>query len=194
MTSLSTYDATSMSEPTDAATLIQGTFERCCQAFCRYFTVRSGGDTHLVDDLMQELWLQARLKADDLRGANPEPWLWRIAQNLLREHWRKRGGSLAARVKADPALARSLAARLDTEEIPAETLARKDVQEQLLLALTELPAETQELLIEFYFEGRAHAELATALNISERAVEGRLYRARAALGDKLAHLERQEDL
>ncbi len=69
-----------------------------------------------------------------------------------------------------------------------EALARKEVQDQLLLALTGLSGDAQELLIGSYFEGRSHAELASMLNVSERAIEGRLYRARVALRDKLAHL------
>jgi len=182
-----------MSDSTENVTSIQSTFDRCGQAFCRYFTVRTGGDTHLVDDLMQRLWLRARLKCAGLRQDNPEPWLWRIAQNLLRQHWRDSGRSASERVKAAPELARTLARRFDAEDLPAETLARKEVQEQLLLALTALPGEAQELIVGFYFEGRSHAELAAMLGLGERAVEGRLYRARAALRDKLAHLEGQED-
>lgn len=188
MTSLSIYQTVSMTDPTEGAALIQQTFERCCQALCRYFAVRTRGDTHLVDDLMQQLWLQARLKSGELREDNAEPWLWRIAQNLLREHWRKQGRGATERIKADPVLARSFADRLDNEELPVEALARKEIQDQLLLALTELSSEAQELLIGSYFEDRSHAELASMLNVSERAIEGRLYRARVALRDKLARL------
>ena len=38
MTSLSIYQTVSMTAPTEGAILIQQTFERCCQALCRYFT------------------------------------------------------------------------------------------------------------------------------------------------------------
>lgn len=166
---------------------VEQAFEHCGQAFCRYFAVRVEGDTHLVDDLMQQLWLRGRLRAHEIRGSNPEPWLWRIAQNLLREHRRRLGRQNGPLV--DPGLARSLAQRFDEEELPLDVLARQEVQDQLLLALTELPADEQALLLGFYFEGRSQRELATTLGIGERAVEGRLYRARLALRDKLAHLE-----
>ena len=166
---------------------VEQAFERCGQAFCRYFTVRAGGDTHLVDDLMQQLWLRGRLRAHELRGSNAEPWLWRIAQNLLREHYRRSGRQNGPLVDRD--LARSLARRFDEEELPLDVLARREVHDQLLLALTELPADEQTLLIGFYFEGRPQRELAATLGIGERAVEGRLYRARLALRDKLAHFE-----
>jgi RNA polymerase sigma factor (sigma-70 family) len=166
---------------------VEHAFERCAQAFCRYFAVRLGGDPQRVDDLMQQLWLQGRLRAQELRGDNAEPWLWRIARNLLRAHWRtsqRHAGRLA-----DPALARVLAERFDNEELPLDVLTRREVQDHVLLALTALPAGEQELLIGFYFEGRSQHELAAGLGISERAVEGRLYRARLALRDTLAHLD-----
>lgn len=169
--------------------LIEATFTRCCQAFFRFFMVRCRGDEHLVDDLMQQLWLRARLCRDDLRTDRAEPWLWRIAQNLLREHWRRTGKSPYERIKVDPALARELAERFDTEELPAEQLSRREIQDQLMLSLTTLSSEEQELLIGFYFDGRPHVELAEMLGITERAVEGRLYRARLALRRKLSHLE-----
>ena len=90
---------------------VEQAFERCGQAFCRYFAVRVGDDTHLVDDLMQQLWLRGRLRAHELRGSNPEPWLWRIAQNLLREHRRRSGRQNG--LSLDPDLAPVLARRFD---------------------------------------------------------------------------------
>ena len=164
-------------------------FDRCSRAICRYFSVRTGGDEHLVDDLMQQLWLQARRKAHSVRQANAEAWLWRVAQNLLRAHWRSRGQRPRQVPLADPRLAAELARRFDTEELPGEVLARKEVRDQLLLALTALPSAEQELLLGHYFHELSHAALAETHGISERAVEGRLYRARKLLREKLRHLE-----
>ncbi len=175
-----------------AGTEIQHAWDRCCQSFCRYFTVRTTGDVHLVDDLMQQLWLRATIKSADLRRGEPEPWLWRIAQNLLREHRRNHSSRLEQRAVADPGLAKDLAKRFDSEDMPPELLARWEVRDQLLLALTSLPGEDQELLIGHYFEGLSHAELALSRNISARAVEGRLYRSRQSLKDRLAHLNIEE--
>ena len=169
-------------EPPDA-------FDRCSREICRYFTVRTAGDEHLVDDLMQQLWLQARRKAYSVRLPNAEAWLWRVAQNLLRAHWRSRARRPQQVPLADPQLAAELARRFDTEELPTEVLARKEVRDQLLLALTALPGAAQELLLGHYFHGLSHAVLAVAHGISERAVEGRLYRARKMLREKLKHLE-----
>jgi RNA polymerase sigma factor (sigma-70 family) len=182
-----------MTEAAEPADVVQRAFERCGPALFRYLAVRTGQDGHLVDDLMQQLWLRARTHAAELREPNPEPWLWRIAQNLLREQWRKRAFLSLDAAAADPALARALAERLDTELLPDELLARKEARDQLLLALTELSSDEQELLVAFYFDGHSQAALAEKLGLSERAVEGRLYRARLALRDRLAHLEPWEE-
>jgi RNA polymerase sigma-70 factor (ECF subfamily) len=154
--------------------------------------VRTGGDHHLVDDLMQQLWLRGRLKRGDLRAAEPEPWLWRIAQNLLREHRRKYANHLDRRVLADSSLARQLAKQFETEDMPLSMLERSEVRDQIMLALTELPNEEQSLLVERYFEGRSGREMAHSLEVTERAIEGRLYRARLALKRKLEHLRPEE--
>lgn len=188
MSTLMLHPSREIKAMADPEATVQQTYTRCVQAFCRFFTVRVGGDSHTVDDLMQQLWLRARLQAHTLRDPNPEPWLWRIARNLLHEHHRKRRRTSAGEPLAQPDLACRLAQRFDTEDLPPDTLARKEVQDQLLLAITELTGDEQTLLIGCYFEGRTHAELSAILNISERAVEGRLYRARIALREKLAHL------
>jgi RNA polymerase sigma factor (sigma-70 family) len=164
-------------------------FERIAHALFRYFAVRVG-DADLVDDLMQQLWLRARLSAEAVRGADPEPWLWQIARNLLRETYRRRDRERArGGAVADAELARQLAEQLDTTDLPETVLAQREVRDQLLLALTALPSEPQELLIAFYFDGRSHADLARCHQVSERAIEGRMYRARLALREQLAHLE-----
>jgi len=188
MSSLMLHPSRDIKVMADPEEIVQQVYARCAQAFCRFFTVRVGGDPHTVDDLMQQLWLRARLQARALRDPNPEPWLWRIARNLLREHYRPRSRTPGDEPLAQPDLARRLAQRFDTEDLPPETIARKEVQDQLLLAITEMTGDEQTLLIGRYFEGRTHTELAAILNISERAVEGRLYRARIALREKLAHL------
>jgi RNA polymerase sigma-70 factor (ECF subfamily) len=166
---------------------LEQTFDRCGQAFCRFFSVRTGDD-HATDDLMQQLWLQCRTRGGDVRQVNAEPWMWQVARNLLKLHWRSHADSTARRISVDPVLAHRLARQFDEEDIPSDVLARRETQDQLLLALTALSADEQALLIATYFEGRSGAELAKSLNVSARAVEGRLYRARAALRERLVHM------
>ena len=173
---------------TDQAAATQRAFDHCAPSLYRYFIVRTGGDTYQADDFMQQLWIHAR-NLTDTPLDQLEFRLRAVARNLLRTHWRKQGVRRAHLPLAAPDLAAELARRLTTEELPLEVLETKEARDQLLLALTALPAAEQELIVEHYFHSRSHADLAEELGVSPRAVEGRLYRARLALREKLQHLE-----
>ena len=173
------------------ATGMHAAFDRCSRAIYRYIVVRVG-DPHLADDLMQQLWLQARTGRSDVPPAQQEFWLRGIAKNLVRSHWRREKRRGMRTVSADPALAGELAERMCRDPLPTEFMERREMQTQLLLAITELGTNEQELIIGHYFRGLPHADLARELGLSLRAIEGRLYRARRQLRDKLKHLVEAE--
>jgi RNA polymerase sigma factor (sigma-70 family) len=162
-------------------------FEHCAASLYRYFRVRVA-DTHLCDDFMQQLWLHAQRGATSVPPEKIEHWLRVTAKNLLRSHWRRRARRPLDAAMPDPRLAAQLADRLVGESLPTSELERREVSDQLLLAITELPADEQDLIVGYYFEALPQAALAERLGTSERAIEGRLYRARAALRDRLKRL------
>ena len=169
---------------------LEAAFNRYRPALYRYLVVRVGGDVHLADDLTQQLWLQtsgngsAVVPEDEL-----EFWLRGVARNLVRAHWRQARQRPPHLPIADAELGAELADRLATEELPPQVLEHKEVRDQLLLALTALPSADQELIVGHYFNGRTYGELAAATGLSERAIEGRLYRARRSLQERLRHVE-----
>ena len=167
---------------------IEAAFDRYSRALYRYVVVRVGGDTHVADDLLQQLWLQVNRDGQAARHVPDEEleyWLKAVVRNLLRARWRKQQQRSAAGVQADERLTRELADRLETEELPPDILQHREVHAQLLHALTDLSSQDQALIIGQYFQERRQEELARELGISVRAVEGRLYRARLALRQKL---------
>lgn len=176
------------SEPIEFGTF-ETEFARCGSAIYRYFAVRTGNDSHLADDLMQQLWVQAGPRAGSLPNDEIEPYLRGIATNLIRLHWRRIRSRPAHIPIADPALASELARRMTNDILPVEILSRRENTDQLLLAVTQLTAEEQSLIIEHYFQGLSQAALASTRGLTERAVEGRLYRARQSLKAALEHLE-----
>ena len=171
----------------DDAEPMEAAFDRCSRSLYRYFVVRVG-DAHLADDLMQRVWLQARTSGASVPQEKLESWLWSIARNLVRTHWRTRARRPEDVPLPCPEVAADLADRLVSKEFPPEALDRQEVRDQLLLAITELASQEQELIVEHYFHGRSHAELARRLSLSARAIEGRMYRARQALRARLEHL------
>lgn len=168
---------------------LESVFDRCSSALYRFVCVRVGGDRHLADDLMQQLWLQARTAATAVPPASLEAWLRTVARNLLRTHWRVKARRPAHVPIPDADLAARLADRLVSADLPAEQLQQREVRDQLLLAMTALPADDQALIIGCYFQNESHQALATRWGVSERAIEGRLYRARQALRQHLASLD-----
>ena len=167
---------------------VEAAFDTCSRGLYRYVVVRCGGDTHLADDLMQQTWLQASRSGALVAENEQERWLFGIARNVVRAHWRKQARRPAHVPIADPQLAAEVAERLVAHELPGEIVERKELHDQLLLAITELRSEEQELIIGHYFRDEPQRAIARRLGLSERAVEGRLYRARQALREALREL------
>lgn len=175
-----------------AKTAVESAFDRCAASLYRFLVVRVGRDRHAADDLMQQLWLAARERGAAVAEAQAEAWLWTVARNLIRTRWRRSGRRPAETPLHDAELAGRLSERLASGPLPDEWLSRREVADQLLLAVTALPHADQSLLVGVYFEGRPHAALAAELGVGERAIEGRLYRARAALREMLRRLGTEE--
>ena len=62
----------------------------------------------------------------------------------------------------------------------------KEKSELVHKAIAALPAELREALLLFTVEGMSHAEVATTVGCSAKAVEVRIYRARQALREALS--------
>lgn len=167
---------------------IEMAFDRCGRGLYRYIALRTG-DSHLADDLMQQLWLSATTRAAIVPDDDLEAWLMAIARNLVRAHWRRTATRPAHVPIADSMMSAELAKRLATEELPPEIVERRELCDQLLLAVTALRSQEQDLIVGHYFHGRTLAELVAAQGLSERAVEGRLYRARQSLRETLREFD-----
>lgn len=141
-----------------------------------YVSRRVGGDRALAEDIVQDTWMRA---LDDWprRGTPDEPlaWLRRVARNVLVSHFRR-----ALPQPVDPATL-----DIGDDRFTPET---PDAAALVGWGLARLRPRQAALLEAFHFEGRSVAEIAAGSGVSERAVEGRLRRARARLRNKLEHL------
>lgn len=163
--------------------------QRNAQGLWRFLLVRLGGDENMAEELMQELCLQASRTHAAGRTENVDAWLFGVARNVLRRHWRtitRRRRNLPE-VRVD--VGKELASMLDSAPLPNDYIERREAKEQVLLALTALPTDDQNLILRHYFDGQSQADIADSLGVSPRAIEGRLYRARTALRERLQHLE-----
>ena len=133
---------------------------------------RCAGDRDLAEDVTQETWLRAvRSWHNDGIPDRPLAWLTTVSRNLLSNHFRQR--------RLEPLeddVVESVQDPAGEDQPPRSLLAR---------ALARLPLPQMRLLEAFHFEKRRVADIATSLGVSERAVEGRLRRARQQLKNEI---------
>jgi RNA polymerase sigma-70 factor (ECF subfamily) len=148
-----------------------------------YVATRCRGDVQLAEDITQETWLRA-VNAWAVEGLpdRPAAWLARVAGRLL-SNWRRHAA--VERIDDD-----------DPDGVLADDAGAKETNERRSLlqrALDKLPA-TQALLLEaFHLDGASVREIAASHSLSERAVEGRLRRARLRLRQQFEHEQHVEE-
>jgi len=170
---------TPMAPPTATEQEILATYRETIDALYGFVSRRAGGDRALAEDVTQETWLRAvREWRRQGRPDRPLAWLTTVAGNLLLNHHRRpQAAALEAVAPAE------LVAAVDGA-VGGGPLDRLEVEERdarLRRALDRLPGSHARLLEAFYYERHPVARIAELLGISERAVEGRLRRARHQL-------------
>jgi RNA polymerase sigma factor (sigma-70 family) len=148
-------------------------FERQFDSVYGYLARRVGPE--LGRDLASETFTRAfaaRKRYDPARG-EARAWLFGIANNLLRRHYRDEERRLRAFARVDVAT---------DAASPELTLAD---------ALATLAQEERDVLLLFAWADLRYAEIATALGVPIGTVRSRLHRARAHVR---AALEREEAL
>lgn len=145
----------------------------------RYVSRSCGGDRALAEDVTQEAWLRA-VREWRRNGPPDQPiaWLTTVARNLLASYYRR---YRPAELDALLAMARELA---DTGRGADSQRIATTVNH----ALSRLPAAQADLIESFHFDRRPTAQIAKDAGLSERAIEGRLRRARLRLRRELEHL------
>jgi len=128
------------------------------------YLVNVTGDRSLAEDLLQSTWLNAINALPNFRerGQGIAPWLFAIARNECRQHWR--------RAKYEPKL-------LENDyDAPAED---RPADGELMVeqALSLLAEDDRELLRLRYIADLPVKEVAKVLNINSVAVRVRLHRA-----------------
>ncbi len=136
-----------------------------------------------AEDLTEQVFLKAweAMPRYEERGLPFRAWLFRLAHNLVIDHYRVR--------RADVPLSVVLGADLDNRHpaLPdpqAELEARQEVDE-LRSALGELGEEQRQVVLLRFVEGMSHSEVATVLGKSEGATRAIQHRALHALARAL---------
>lgn len=145
----------------------------------RYAYSRLRGNREVALDVTQETFASA-LSAQDLPARtimSDEAWLISIARRRIADHFRHQ----FRQVSATAAMASAPVVRDSNDEA--------ELRVDLLRALDDLPRHHSEVLMMKYVCDLPVAEVAHILELTTKAVEGRLSRARQALQERLQQME-----
>ncbi len=154
-----------------------------------YLARRAGRQA--ADDLLAEVWLRAFAGRGgyDAGHADALPWLYGIARNVLREHWRT--GSGGAPAALEPAVLEQQ--RLDPWDGVDARLVSAERARAVVSAVRELPAAEREVLLLVAWEQLAPAEAARVLGVAQGTARSRLHRARATLRRMLSERDAKDE-
>jgi RNA polymerase sigma-70 factor (ECF subfamily) len=152
-----------------------GIYRGTIEPLYRFVARRTGGAVQLTEDVVQETYLRGIDRFGEAKAPRePLAWLQTVARNLLVSHFRRVAPASVDPVALDALLERGAAG-------DAETI--RSVQ----AGLARLGDGKARLLEAFHLDGKDVRTIAAEWGISERAVEGRLRRARLALRKELSH-------
>jgi RNA polymerase sigma-70 factor (ECF subfamily) len=172
-----------MLDPRSADPARNASPEGAVEAVCREWYEAYGGPLYsylrfhlpsadLAEDLTAEVFLRALRRFDQFnpRRGSPKAWLFRIAQNALRDYQRQ-----ARRHTVLP-----IAGLRDLECVapsPEERLLWEEEVVRLLSAVAELPSKDRKIIGLCYGSDLSAAEAGEILGLSDTAARTRLWRA-----------------
>jgi len=152
------------------------------------WVARLVGPSPLVDDLVHDVFLRVQRLLPSFRGdAKVTTWLYRITENVVRNHRRK---ERLRRLLGVPALS----VELSTTAPPLEALERHEASRLVYRILDTLRERDRNLLILFELEQLSGEEIAELTGMTCNAVWIGLHRARGKFLHQLEKLDRRENL
>jgi RNA polymerase sigma-70 factor, ECF subfamily len=149
-------------------------YERSARPLWAYLA-RVSGDAALADDLLQESFVRFLCADAELDGeVAARRYLFRIATNLMKDHWR-----------------RPRATSMD--ELPEEHFSANgtsgQVESEMMLgpALKQMRPRERQLLWLAYAEGYSHREIAEVTGLASASIRLLLFRARRKVAKLITH-------
>lgn len=151
------------------------------------FMLRSGASAANAEELAQEtmlmVWRKAALFNPSTSGA--AAWIFTIARNLrIDAHRREQRGGIREGDGSDV----GIEFEVDDAPLPDSKLEAVQTEERVRAALSQLPDDQMRVVELSFFEEKAHAEIAQALDIPLGTVKSRLRLAMGRLRNLLSEL------
>lgn len=154
------------------------------------FLLRFTGNETASVDLAQETFVRIYHSRESFepKGAF-STWLFAIAANQARQYfrWQKRHPSFSLDAEAENPERKSVADKLPADgDDPRDAALRGEKARLVRECVLALPDDLREAVILSEYEDLSHLEIARIAGCTTKAIETRLYRARAILREKLA--------
>jgi len=155
------------------------------------YLLRLTGNQTVACDLAEETFVRIYQNRERYQSkAAFSTWLFAVAANLFRDHlrWQRRHSTVSMDA-AEGSDAKSLGEKIfDPRPDPGKESEIGERCAAVRDAVLSLPDDQRQALVLFEYEGLSHDEIARVMTCTPKAVEARLYRARAALRAKLEKL------
>ncbi len=157
-------------------------YDRHRESIFRYLWIRSD-DRQLAEDLTGDVFMRMldALPRYQQKGLPFRAWLYRIAHNLLIDHFRKLNRQTTVSLEA--------AEKLGTDDEPGQTVEQLQVTEHLQAALMNLESSQSEVITLRFLAGLSLQETALTLGKTEAAIKALQYRGLHGLRRALESLE-----
>jgi RNA polymerase sigma-70 factor (ECF subfamily) len=158
---------------------VAGWFDRHAASLAAYATRRVGAATarDVVADTFR-IALEQRTAFDPRRG-DERAWLYGIATNLVRRHWRTEERRLRTQTRSVAVDTRPVDPLLDL----VDAVDARRSYGRVVEAVVRLDPDDRDLLVLVAWEGMTSAEAAAVLGVPAGTVRSRLHRIRTRLAD-----------
>lgn len=132
-----------------------------------------GGDRALAEDLVQEAFLRALRAIRQYQYPRPfKPWLYAIATNLARDHYKRADTRHTISAPSDEMTWETASGQAGW---PENSLLAEEEARRVAAAVMALPAHQREALVLRYYQALSLAEIADALVVPVGTVKSRLF-------------------
>ena len=146
------------------------------------YIYRRIGDEPAAEDLTSQVFMRMlqAIREDKAWHSSFSGWLYRIAHNLVIDHYRQRARHTQVSIDDNPTLS-------DDNDNPVENVAAQMEAEQIRFAMRQLTEEQSEVLSLRFLEGYSIQEVALMMDKTEGAIKALQYRAVATLRQLLEY-------
>lgn len=146
-------------------------------------------DYNEAQDLSQEIFIKIFNNISKFRfEASPSTWIYKIATNICIDYNRKRKRQ-NLKLNQELDYGDSIEGNLNSvDNSPENIIISDEKQREVHKVIYNLPDIYKTVVIMYHFNELSYKEISKALDISEKTVETRLYRARRMLKGKLLEI------